>query len=161
MRRVLGCAGSEQAWLAEGLSGPAAPRLLSGTIRWSCIQWKSALGRVVPPQGGGSSPREVAPRGAGLWASWGEEPCLGPRGLLLKRVRALLRPGSPHSQLSVPKSWFPPRRPAHLGLEQRLVAWPPLQAWWAGPPWPVSGGCSLLALWGELSRGVKELWGTA
>ena len=62
---------------------------------------------------------------------------------------------------SVPKSWFPPRRPAHLGLEQRLVAWPPLQAWWAGPPWPVSGGCFLLALWWELSRGVKELWGTA
>lgn len=61
----------------------------------------------------------------------------------------------------VPKSWFPPRRPAHLGLEQRLLAWPPLQAWWAGLPWPVSGGCSLLAHWWELSREVKELWGTA
>lgn len=153
MRRVVGCAGSEQAWLAEGLSGPAAPRLLSGTIHWSCVQWKSVLGRVVPSPGRWSLPHAGGP--------------LGHRPVALTEGRTLPetpRPvweggtGPAETRLpalvaSVPKSWFPPPRPAHPGLEQSLLAWPPLQAWWAGLPWPVSGGCSPGPLVGAEQRG--------
>lgn len=111
-----------------------------------------------------------ASSGRQCWAGWslpqGGGP-LGHRPVALTEGRTLIetpRPvceggtGPAETRLpafvaSVPKSWFPPPRPAHPGLEQSLLAWPPLQAWWAGPPWPVSEGCSPGPLVGAEQRG--------
>lgn len=85
----------------------------------------------------------------------GKEPCLGipgPWGLLGKgELGALLRRQGSSAIVSRcfnTKELFasPPARPTPCS-EQPLLAWPPiaqaLQAQWAGPPWPISGGSFL------------------